>query len=298
MNKKRVSFKAMGSPCELLLLGEDSDLLQETSQQAVAEVQRLEAKYSRFLTHSILSNINDSHGCSEAIIVDAETASLLNYADTAFHHSDGLFDVTSCALSRIWNYKNQIIPTPSQIEQTLRSVGWLKVSWKQPELLLPEGFTLDLGGIVKEYASDAVVGLCLSQGVDSGFVNLGGDIAVIGPPVDSEGWPIGISHPLSPKQAMASVLLKGDALATSGDYERYFEINGKHYSHIINPLTGYPSTELCSVSVIASHCVVAGTAATIAMLKGRDGIEWLHSLGVKFIAIDRKGVVSSNGLGG
>jgi thiamine biosynthesis lipoprotein len=145
---------------------------------------------------------------------------------------------------------------------------------------------LDLGGVVKEYAADRVAIVCRAAGVRSGMVNLGGDVRVIGPRPDGAPWRIGIRHPRQRGALLDSVELFDGALATSGDYERCVLLGGVRYGHVLSPRTGWPVRELASVSVVAEHCVVAGSAATIALLKERAGPRWLASLGVPHLWVD------------
>src|SRR5437763_4628208 len=139
---------------------------------------------------------------------------------------------------------------------------------------------LDLGGVVKEYAVDRVAALLLDRGVESGIVNLGGDVRILGPRPGGEAWRVGIRHHRLQDGVAALVEMERGALASSGDYERCIMIEGIHYGHILNPRTGWPVRELAAVSVIADLCLVAGSGATIAMLKDDDGILWLDQLGV------------------
>jgi FAD:protein FMN transferase len=150
---------------------------------------------------------------------------------------------------------------------------------------------LDLGGIGKEHAADRAAAQCGAMGVQHGLVDFGGDIRLIGPRPCGEPWRIGIRHPRSSTVPMAVVDLVSGAIATSGDYERFMEVGGQRYCHILDPRTGQPAQGLRSVSVIGDDCLVAGSLATIAMLKGRDGIDWLRTLGVRHVFMDERGVI-------
>lgn len=140
---------------------------------------------------------------------------------------------------------------------------------------------LDFGGIVKEYAADRASILCLNAGILHGIINLGGDIKIIGAHPDGKPWRVGIQHPRDKTKIWKVVKLKRGALASSGDYERCMVIDGVRYGHILNPKTGYPVRHLAVVSVVADLCVVAGSAATIAILKEKEGEKWLKSLGLQ-----------------
>ena len=128
-----------------------------------------------------------------------------------------------------------------------------------------------------------------SIGVRSGFVNLGGDIAIIGPHPDGEAWRIGLQHPRKPGEAMATIGMHSGAVASSGDYERCIVVDGRRYGHILNPRTGWPVAHLAAVTVQGDLCVVAGSASTIALLKEADGPAWLASLGLPHVWVDAEG---------
>jgi thiamine biosynthesis lipoprotein len=283
----------MGSPCELQLHLPASALAAAVAEAAIAEVRRLEARYSRYLPDSITSQINRSAGRAAGIVVDDETASLLDHAQTAFRESDGLFDITSGVLRHAWHFSSGRVPEPESIAPLLERVGWKRVGWQRPQQRLPAGMEIDLGGCVKEYAADRVAFLCRKRGLQHGLVDLGGDLCVIGPHPDGSAWRVGVRHPRRPGSAIASLSLCSGAVATSGDYERFMLVGGHRYSHLLDPRSGWPVQGLAAVSVIASHCVIAGTASTIAMLKGPElGPRWLDALGLPNLRIAPDGRMS------
>lgn len=289
MNASRESpttlcFRAMGSPCELLLDGLPAQRGMEISVLAQAETERLEALYSRYRTSSLLSEINRVAAHGGHIEVDTETASLLDYAATCHRESNGLFDITSGVLRRAWKFSKDAAlrpPTAQQLEPLLELTGWHKLRWERPRLKFEvPGMEIDFGGIVKEYAADRVAALCREAGAAHGLVNLGGDIRVIGARRNGEPWRIGIQHPETPGVLLHTLELHRGGLTTSGDYERCMVVDGVRYGHILNPRTGWPVRYLSSVTVAAEFCLVAGSASTIAMLKEDSGPEWLTSLGL------------------
>ncbi len=290
----RHPFRAMGSPCELHVYGESRSFCDALVAVAEAEVRRLEAKYSRYRDDSVTSAIDASAGDPAGVVVDDETAALLDYAATAFETSAGLFDPTSGVLRRVWNFKSGRIPAQADVDAILPLVGWSKLGWRRPRLVLPHaGMQLDFGGFVKEYAADRAVELCRARGARHGMVDLGGDLAVIGPHPDGKPWIVGIRDPRAPEGAMASVRLHAGGIATSGDYERCMIVDGVRYTHVLDPRTGWPVTGLRSVSVVADQCLVAGTATTVAMLMGeREGARWLDELGLPNLRMDVAGEIS------
>ncbi len=277
----RFPFRAMGGPCELRLYAPEEAEARRVAQAAQAEVMRLESHYTRYREDSITSRINAAAG-GEPVPVDPETASLLEYADTAHKQSGGLFDITSGVFRRVWDFKSGVLPDQSEIEKTRQLVGWNKVEWSSTHIRLPlAGMQIDFGGFVKEYAVDAVARLCRELGIEHGMVDLGGDIHIIGPHPDGQPWQVGIRNPRDPEKAIVSIGLLSGGLASSGDYERYMLVDGQRYCHILNPGTGWPVQGLASVSVAAPLCLLAGTASTVAMLKGREeGVSWLRELGL------------------
>jgi thiamine biosynthesis lipoprotein len=291
----RHAFKAMGSPCELQLFSADETRAQRAIAAVVADVERLEQLYSRYRDSSLLSSINRVAAHGGSIAVDDETAGLFNYATTCFAESDGLFDITSGVLRKAWDFKSGRLPDPVAVERLLAQVGWDKVSWDPPVIGFPvAGMELDLGGVVKEYAADRAASLCRDRGVHSGMVNLGGDIAIVGPRPDGDTWRIGLQHPRSRENLMGTLQLHAGGLASSGDYERCLVIDGVRYGHILNPRTGWPVRYMASVSVVADLCVVAGSACTIAMLKDDAGPAWLEQLGLNHVWVNVNGEVGGS----
>ena len=152
---------------------------------------------------------------------------------------------------------------------------------------------LDLGGVVKEYAADRAAQVCRDVGIVHGIVDLGGDLAVVGPHPDHSPWLAGIKAPRDTGRAFAQIELHGGGLATSGDYERAVIVDGRRYSHIVDPASGYPVESFASISVVADSCLVAGAASTLGMLLGlRAGYDWLQNLGLPFLCIDAEGDAS------
>lgn len=284
MELRRYAWKAMGSPCELRLYG--SAEAERAANAAQAEVARLEAKYSRYREDSLATRINRSAGDARGVEVDAETARLLDYAAAAFRESEGRFDVTSGILRRAWSWKSGRLPAQAEIEALLPRIGWQRVVWRAPRIALPlAGMEIDFGGYVKEYAADLAAAKCREAGVRHGLVDLGGDLAVVGPHPDGRPWRIGVRDPRAPSRALRQLALSAGGVATSGDYERGMVVGGVRYGHILDPRTGWPARGLASVTVVADACLVAGTLTTVAMLRGHAGTAWLDALGVACLTV-------------
>jgi FAD:protein FMN transferase len=285
----RVAFAAMAADNEIQLFAKDLESAERAAQLAIDEVKRIEAKYSRYQPDSIVSQINAAAG-GAAVTVDDETAALIQFAASCFKQSDGLFDITSGVLRRAWDFRTEVIPKQAVIAKVLDRIGWGRVEWSPQRIRLPiQGMELDFGGFGKEYAADRAANACLEAGIQHGFVNLAGDIRIIGPQPDGSPWRIGIRHPRRDDATIATVTLSSGALATSGDYERFFEIDGKRYCHILNPKTGWPVRHWQSVSILAPACVAAGSYCTIAMLLEGRARKSLERDGVQYLAIDAKG---------
>jgi thiamine biosynthesis lipoprotein len=285
----------MGSPCEIQLFAGSRAQATRIAERAIAEVSRLEARYSRYREDSLLASINRVAANGGEIAVDEETASLLNYAATCFEQSDGLFDVTSGVLRRVWRFDQGELPDRAKVEALLEKAGWERLHWQPPILSFPApGLELDFGGIVKEYAVDRTAAACRQAGAHHGIVNLGGDVGVIGPRPDGRPWQVGISHPRQRGTALETLSLREGAIATSGDYERCIVVNGARYGHVLNAKTGWPVRYLASVSVVADLCVIAGSASTIAMLKEESGPDWLMDLGLPHLWMGTNGEVGGS----
>lgn len=278
----------MGCPCSLQFEA-SADAAQHAFDATRRECERLDLKYSHYRDDSSIAAIaaDASHG--RATQVDDETANLLDFAAELHRQSDGLFDITAGPLTRLWDLQSNRIPSQSEIDAARANIGWDRVEWQRPMLRLADGMRFDLGGIVKEYAADRCAQICRDAGVHHGIIDLGGDLALIGAHVNGDAWNVGIRSPRISGQAAASIALSHGGLATSGDYERVMIIDGNRYSHIVDPRSGWPVEGLASVSVLAESCLVAGAAATMAMLMGNEGTAWLRALGAPFLCIDTQG---------
>ncbi len=284
----------MKSNCEVVLVAESKDKGQAIAAHAIAEVSRIERIYSRYRPESIVSRINAAAG-QNSVSCDSETITLLQYADKLYETSSGLFDITSGVLRKAWNFSEAALPSPETLSSLLPLIDWKRVEQKDDRVHLPvAGMELDFGGFGKEYAADRAAAVIHGKGVRSGYVNLAGDIRVIGPKPDGTAWVIGIQDPRHREKTIASIPLFSGALATSGDYERFFEADGKRYCHIIHPRTGYPVTYWRSVTVVAPLAITAGSYSTIAMLKEDDGLAFLKDSGMDYLAVDKFGRIYHN----
>jgi FAD:protein FMN transferase len=289
-NNLGYDFTAMACPCEVRIAGLTEGASEGAAHAAIAEVQRIEHKYSRYRGDSIVSQINAAAGTGKAVEVDEETAQLLSFAQALHVQSEGLFDITSGVLRQAWDFKAGRLPTQQAISHILPLVNMHLCTINIRNVYLTtESMQIDFGGFGKEYAADRAAHVLHEQGVKHGFVNLGGDIHVLGPLPTGEPWSIGIAHPRKPEALVAEVKLYKGAVATSGDSERYMEVEGKRYCHVLSPKTGWPAQGWQSISVIAANAVMAGALTTIAMLKEAEAINFLKSYGLPYLAVRSDG---------
>jgi FAD:protein FMN transferase len=260
--------------------------------RAIEEVARIEAKYSRYRSDSVVSRINAAAG-GAAVPIDAETRGLLVFADACFRQSGGRFDATSGVLRRAWRFDSGRVPGDDELAQLVALIGWDRVEISDESVRLPaSGMELDFGGFGKEYAVDRAALVLKEMGARSALVNLAGDLAILGPQPDGSPWRVGIRHPRREDALLASLPVTSGSIATSGDYERFIEIDGVRHCHILDARSGRSVRGFQSVTVHAVSCLVAGSATTIAMLKGeREGLEWLDMLGLSYLCVTESGSV-------
>jgi len=275
-------FRAMASPCEVLVETESERLARDVLQIVADEAARIEAKLSRYLSGNIVDRINSADGA--AVEVDAETAQLIDFADQMFRLSDGAFDITSGVLRRVWSFDGgSRVPLRADVDALLELVGWSKVTWATPMLTLLPGMQIDFGGIGKEYAVDRAAQLVAAHCKASCLVNFGGDLAVTRPREDGEPWKVGIESAELAGKATRTILLRAGGLATSGDSKRFVVHDGVRYGHILDARTGWPvRSPVHSVTIAADTCTEAGMIATLAMLQGDRIDAFLDDLDVQF----------------
>ena len=295
----RYRFHAMASEHELVLYAAERAGAERAAHAAIADVQRIERKYTRYRDDSITAAINRAAG-GDAVAIDAETLALLRYADRCHRLSAGRFDITSGVLRRAWDFRREPprVPTGDELDATRALIGWERVEWSERDVRLPQaGMELDFGGIGKEYAADRAAAIVRDHGVAHALVNLGGDVRALGARPDGTPWRIGIRDPRDPGATIATAALVDDAIATSGDYARYIEVDGRRHCHIIDATTGMPVTHFQSVSVVAPLAVLAGSYATIAMLLGASAGAFLDAQELRYWAVEADGTqMASDGV--
>ena len=273
----------MGSPCEILVETGDESHALDAAGTAAAEAWRIEDKFSRYLSGNIVDRINS--GNCKPVIVDDETANLIDFAATLNELSDGKFDITSGVLREAWIFDgSDRVPDPGLVESVLSRVGWHRITWQKPELTLGKDMEIDFGGIGKEYAVDRAAAIVADRTDCAVLVNFGGDLVAVRAPGLSNGWQVGIESLNARKQvAHKKILLERGGLATSGDARRFLLKDGVRYGHILDPTTGWPVQDAPrSITVAADTCTQAGMLATLAMLRGKSAESFLDEQDVQF----------------
>ena len=270
----RGSFDAMASPCEVLMEVTDEKLAHKILRAVSDEAWRIEKKFSRYRSGNIIFKINHANG--KAIRVDDETARLIEFSIQLYQLSDGLFDITSGVLRRVWKFDgSDRVPQPAEVESILSRIGWQKVSWQNQIITLQPGMEIDLGGVGKEYAVDRCVQIAANLTAQSVLINFGGDLATTGPRAGNGYWSVG-RQITGLENTVALFQLRKGAIATSGDAHRYLLKDGIRYSHVLNPKTGWPvSGAPHTVSISAATCIEAGMLSTLAMLQGDKAEQFL-----------------------
>lgn len=247
--------------------------------EAAAKVKDLEEKMSVFIEESEISRFNQL-AAGEEMALSPESWYVIAEAIRYNKLSDGAFDITVLPLIHLYkfNRKEERLPSEEDIKATLAKIGSGNIILEKNGFYVGKkvsGLQLGLGGIAKGYAVDLAMESLLDNGVKNGFVEIGGEIRVEGLTETGEKWNVAVTNPLADthpeKPYLEKMPLTGCAVATSGNYQQYFVHNGKRYSHIINPKTGYPlEGNIAGVTVIAPTCLQADAIATSICVMGKD----------------------------
>jgi thiamine biosynthesis lipoprotein len=272
-----LEFQAMSTACQVRLHGVSAAAARDFLQDVVEWVAQFEARYSRFVPDSLISRINAAAGL-HWVETDPETDRLFQLCHELFFFTRGSFDPTALPLIKLWNWKTQTprLPGENDIRAAQQFVGWNKIQRRPGGIFLPEtGMGLDLGGIGKEYAVDCVVNMAIHRGIPNVLVNFGQDVRVRGHAPEKPHWLIGLDDALNPGRCWNGAAVTDHAVATSGDYLRYFNLNGRRYGHILDPRTGWPAQNDCrAASIIAPSCTIAGLLSTsVCILGAKEGLE-------------------------
>jgi thiamine biosynthesis lipoprotein len=263
----------MGSEFKVVLYTADESVARSASRAAFTRIAALDATLSDYQPESELMRLCGRAG-GPPVPVSADLFDVLDRSRVMFERSEGAFDVTVGPVVRLWRRarRDRKMPDPERLAQARALVGSDKMRLdpraRTVQLLQP-GMKLDLGGIAKGYACEQAIAVLARDGITRALVAGAGDIVVGGPPPGAEGWTIGIGpleSPGSPPRRFLSV--KHAAVSTAGDAERFVEIDGKRYSHIVDPRTGLGVIDRCSVTVVARDGATADSLDTAAYALG------------------------------
>jgi thiamine biosynthesis lipoprotein len=271
----------LGANCEVKYYLKDTSQAHIIYQDIESELVRLDSLLNRFSSISLVSELNRT-GTSW---VPEDIHYLFLLSDSISRLTDGLFDISTAPLIQFWGYYDHAFAYPDtvQIHDILRVVDHRKIRTQKDSIILAPGMEVDLGGIAQGFAADRITDILKKYGITSALINVGGEIVVIGKSPEARSWRIGIRNPRG-EGLIETVELEDRALSTSGDYEKFFIVDGMKYPHIINPKTGFPAREFASVTVFSARCAVADAMATAVCIMGpAKGIEFLDSLGIRGI---------------
>lgn len=287
----------LGSPFEITVVAQDSIEGKLFCTEAINEVKRVENLISDWIPTTEISTVNKNAGI-QPIKVSEEVFSLVERALQISKLTNGAFDISYASMDKIWKFDGSMkqMPTAEAIKKSVERVGYQKVilnKEKQTIFLQDKGMKLGLGGIGQGYIADAIKKLLQEKGCTSGVVNVSGDITTWGYQLDGKPWTVAIVNPMNKEKVFATFPLIDSAVETSGSYEKFVTFNGKRYSHIIDPRTGYPASGLVSVSVFAQKTELADALATSIFVMGKEvGIDLINQLpNIECIVVTDKGEV-------
>ncbi|EPR69450.1 FAD:protein FMN transferase [Cyclobacterium qasimii] len=294
------TLKLMGSRFDITVVAEDSITAKDYIDSAIEEIDRIEKLISSWDENSQTSEINKFAGI-KPVKVEAELFSLIERAIMISKLTDGAFDISYASMDKIWKFDGSMKKMPSEedIRASVAKVGYTKILLDKDKLtvfLKIRGMKIGFGAIGKGYAADMAKQLLVAKGVSSGIINASGDMNSWGQQVDGSEWKVAITNPLNKNKVFALLPINNGAVVTSGDYEKYVDFNGKRYSHIIDPRTGYPSIGIISVTVFAPKAELADALATSVFVMGKEaGLDRINQLpNIECIIIDDKGNISKS----
>jgi len=287
------AMKLMGNHFELSVVGVEDDWAMEGIEAGVCEIRRIERLLTTYDEGSETSLINRNAGLNP-VPVSKETFELIERSIRISRITQGAFDITYGSVDRgLWNFDTtmQRLPDKETARQMVRLINYRNIILDHTNstiLLKEKGMRIGFGGIGKGYAAERAKAVMQEKGVTSGVVNASGDLTAWGYQPDGRPWTIGIVNPNAAGQIFSWLNVTGMALATSGNYEKYIIVDGKRYSHTINPRTGLPVTGIKSVTIICPNAEVADAMATPVMIMGiRAGLDMINQLkDIEAILID------------
>ena len=263
----------MGNRFEITVVAEKEDWAQQKIALAIDEIKRIERLLTTFDDNSQTSRVNQLAGIA-AVKVDREVFELIRRAIKISALTDGAFDITYGSVDKsLWNFDRSMahLPAPAVAKSMIRLINYRNIFLDETNstvLLKEKGMRIGFGGIGKGYAAEMAKALLKSEGVASGIVNASGDLTAWGTQANGKPWTIGIADPDNAQLPFSYMNITDMAVATSGNYEKFVTINGKKYSHTINPKTGLPVTGIKSVTIISPNAEIADAMATPVTIMG------------------------------
>lgn len=285
----------MGSVFQITLVDSDSISAHQNINKAILEIERIENLISEWRPQTQISKVNQNAGI-KPVQVDKEVFELTKKAIWFSEISNGAFDISIVAMDKIWKFDGTMEKLPSKraIRNSIVNVNYKNIvldSINSTIFLSKKGMKIGFGSIGKGYAADKARKLLQESGIKAGIINAAGDIAAWGTQINGNPWRIGVNNPLETGETIEILEFSGNnAVTTSGNYEKYVEINNKRYSHIINPKTGYPSTELISVTIIGPNAEMCNGFSTSIMVLGlKKGMKLINKFSdYQYIIITNK----------
>jgi thiamine biosynthesis lipoprotein len=289
----RKTLPLMGNRFELTVIAQDESWAMDSIDAGIAEIRRIEKLLTTFSEDSETSLINRNAGIAP-VEVSRETFDLIDRSVRISRLTQGTFDITYGSIDkRLWNFDVTMtaLPDKDTTRRMVRLINYRNVQLDREQctvFLREKGMRIGFGGIGKGYAAERAKSIMMAMGVDSGIVNASGDLAIWGYQPDGSPWTIGIVDPNVRGQIFSYLNVTGLAVATSGNYEKYALIDGKKYSHTINPRTGLPVTGIKSVTILCPNAEFADAIATPVMIMGvRAGLDLVNQIkDVEAIVID------------
>ncbi len=278
------ALKLMGSRFDITVVTVNEELGYINIDEAAAEVKRIEKMISSWNPNSETSLINKNAGI-RPVEVSFELFKLIERAKQISEITDGAFDISYASLDHIWKFDGSMkyMPTGTEIKKSITKVGYHNIILNkdaQTVFLKEKGMKISFGAIGKGYAADKAKELLVSKQVVAGIINASGDLTTWGTKASGKKWLIGIANPLSKDKIFSWLPVLESSVATSGNYEKYVAFDGKKYSHIIDPRTGYPSTGINSVSIFAKSAELCDALATAVFIMGKNaGLSLINQLG-------------------
>lgn len=293
----------MGSRFDITVVANDEAQGNAYIDTAVTEISRIEKLISSWDEHSQTSAINNNAGI-QPVQVDPELFQLIQRALGISKLTDGAFDISYAAMDRIWKFNGSMTVMPSEetIKASVAKVGFKNIvldAEQNTVFLKLTGMKIGFGAIGKGYAADKAKALLQAKGAVSGIINASGDMNTWGKQPNGEEWKVAITNPMDKTKSYGLLPITDGAVVTSGDYEKYVTFNGKRYTHIIDPRTGYPASGILSVTVFAPKAELADALATSIFVMGKEvGINLVNQLPkVACIIIDDSGhIITSDNI--